>query len=80
MDADPNFDALMEGMIPGIRNAIQGTRGGALAESPSALGWTWHHHADVGRMQLVPMGQHSARGLFQAIFHPSRGGGFKIWG
>ncbi|MBB2923822.1 DUF6531 domain-containing protein [Cellulomonas cellasea] len=80
MNGDADFDAMMERIIPGIRNQIQGPRGGVSSESPSALGWTWHHHADPGRMQLVPMGQHSAGGRFRDLFHPGRRGGFKIWG
>jgi RHS repeat-associated protein len=80
MDSDADFDNLMESIIPGLRNRIQGAGGRAADESPSDLGWTWHHHVDPGRMQLVPMGQHSAGGAFRALFHPGGRGGFSIWG
>jgi pretoxin HINT domain-containing protein/HNH/ENDO VII superfamily nuclease len=80
MDADQDFDDLMESIIPGIRARIQGAGGRAVDESPSDLGWTWHHHTDPGRMQLVPMGQHSAGGPFRPLFHPGGRGGFSIWG
>jgi len=33
-------------------------------------GYTWHHHQDVGRMQLVPEWHHSKTGHF---------GGFEMW-
>ncbi|MGW6934688.1 RHS repeat-associated core domain-containing protein [Lentzea sp. NPDC054927] len=80
MDGDADFSQMMEDMIPGIRGAIVGPRGGIKRRSPTSLGWTWHHHADVGKMQLVPVAQHEAGGLFHGLFHPGGKGGFKIWG
>lgn len=80
MDADPAFGQLMESMIPGLRKAIVGPRGGISRRSPTSLGWTWHHHVDPGRMQLVPTVQHEAGGALQRLFHPGGVGGFSIWG
>lgn len=37
----------------------------------SPAGWTWHHHADTGRLQLIDRAVHAA--------FPHRGG-FSIWG
>lgn len=35
-------------------------------------GYTWHHHQDIGRMQLVPRPIHTAAGTPHI-------GGFKMW-
>ncbi|MFS8101768.1 DUF6531 domain-containing protein [Lentzea alba] len=80
MDNDPAFGKMMENLIPGLRNNLVGPRGGISDKSPASLGWTWHHHADAGRMQLVPKVQHKAKGALQGLFHPGGVGGFKIWG
>jgi hypothetical protein len=80
MNGDSEFNDMMESIIPGIRNRITGPGGRAVDESPSDLGWTWHHHVDPGRMQLVPVGQHTAGGPFAGLFHPGGRGGFAIWG
>ncbi|WP_162907091.1 ricin-type beta-trefoil lectin domain protein [Allorhizocola rhizosphaerae] len=80
MDADPAFGQLMDDMVPGIRDAIVGPRGGISRQSPTTLGWTWHHATDVGKMQLVPTVQHKARGVLQSLFHPGGVGGYSIWG
>ncbi|SES34564.1 HNH endonuclease, partial [Corynebacterium cystitidis] len=44
---------------------------GITAEQRSAKGWTWHHHEDLGRMQLVPSSVHGD------VRHT---GGWAIWG
>ncbi|MEO3781403.1 polymorphic toxin-type HINT domain-containing protein [Micromonospora sp. B11E3] len=77
MDADPEFDRMMESIIPGLRSQLAGPR--AVSRRPPA-GWTWHHHVDVGRMQLVPLGQHTGANPFQDLFHPGGVGGYEIWG
>jgi hypothetical protein len=45
---------------------LRAIRGGR-AQIP---GYTWHHHQDIGRMQLVPSGPHSKVGHI---------GGFEMW-
>jgi filamentous hemagglutinin len=39
--------------------------------SDKIKGYTWHHHRDVGRMQLVPKQIHKDTGHV---------GGFEMWG
>lgn len=79
MNSDPQFEAAMNDLIPGIRDSLVGPRGGISRTSPSSL-WTWHHAPEEGVMQLVPRIQHQAPGLLQQLFHPGGVGGFSIWG
>lgn len=44
------------------------------------IGWTWHHAAEEGVMQLVPRMQHSPGSEFWNLLHPGSKGGFSIWG
>ena len=50
------------------RSSIEGLRTSARAPD----GYAWHHHQDVGRMQLVPDGDH--------LLANSHTGGMAIWG
>jgi RHS repeat-associated protein len=74
--SDPNFAEGMESLIPGIREQIQ-IGGPRYARPPE--GWSWHHHVDVGKMQLVPTIQHRSS-LLSSLFHPGGEGGWAIWG
>jgi RHS repeat-associated protein len=81
MSGDPRFAADMEDMIPGITDFLTpGPRGGVPDTTPAALGWTWHHAVEPGKLQLVPVSQHRYGGPLQALLHPGGIGGFKIWG
>ncbi|MHA3023874.1 putative T7SS-secreted protein [Mycobacterium sp. BMJ-28] len=84
IDADPRFAEAMENLIPGIRDSIQGPTGAARPRSPAELGWTWHHHVDPGRMQLVPEIHHpvgaGGKPNTWRLMHPGGRGGMAIWG
>ena len=77
MDADPNFAAAMESLIPDLRVQLVGPRGGISRQPPQ--GWTWHHATEPGVMQLVPEVQHTAPAL-RHLFHPGGRGGYSLWG
>jgi hypothetical protein len=60
---------------PGLSRELGLTREdiSALRESSQPPnGYTWHHHQDVGRMQLIPVGEHQL-----SVPHT---GGMAIWG
>jgi hypothetical protein len=78
MKKDPGFAKMMKELIPDIESQLIGPRGGISRKPPKD--WTWHHHADTGKMQLVPYVQHTAPGKLQDLFHPGGEGGFSIWG
>jgi hypothetical protein len=72
-------DPVLAGMFQRLGIKIPtNTIGVALGRSPP--GWTWHHVPDrPGVMQLVPTSHHQGS-AWQALLHPNREGGFKIWG
>ncbi|WP_205873680.1 HNH endonuclease [Mycobacterium camsae] len=84
MDADPLFAQAVSDLIPGLRDAIETPGGAARPRSPSQLGWTWHHHIDPGRMQLVPDIHHpvgkGSRPNTWRLMHPGGIGGMALWG
>ena len=67
MNTDPSFAKAMEILIPGIRGEILGAKGGISHQSPTRLGWTWHHATDPGKMQLVPTVQHARGSILELI-------------
>jgi len=75
MEADPMFARRMEGLGISISRNSQGK-----APGTSPNGWTWHHAAEPGRMQLVPRDQHKFGSAFQDVLHPQGSGGFAKWG
>ena len=77
MDANPDLAARIEAMIPNIRQQLVHPR--SFSRQPPT-GWTWHHHADTGVMELVPRVQHEAAGSIQDLLHPGGEGGMSIWG
>jgi hypothetical protein len=78
LDADPQFAAGMEALIPGLRQQLIGPRGTISRSAPEH--WTWHYAREPGVMQLVPRIQHQAPGRLQGLFHPGGNGGYSIWG
>jgi hypothetical protein len=78
LDQDPAFAARMEDMIPVLRSQLRGA-GGAVSRRPPE-GWTWHHAAEEGVMELVPRIQHRAPGHLRELLHPGGRGGFSTWG
>ncbi len=78
LDEDPVWAGRMETMIPGLRDQLANA-GGTVARKPPT-GWTWHHAADEGAMELVPSIQHTAPGRLQQLLHPSGRGGYSRWG
>ncbi len=78
MDADPQFAKGMDTLIPGLRRFLAGPKGGIPRRSPP--GWTWHHAAEPGLLQLVPYVQHKPGSILQRILHPGGKGGYYIWG
>lgn len=78
MDEDAAFAGRMEEMIPGLRSQLRSSGGGISRRPPE--GWSWHHAADEGVMQLVPRVQHRAPGRLQELLHPGGRGGFSTWG
>ena len=77
MDGDAEFEKSMDALIPGIRGALVGPRGGISRKSPST-DWTWHHAIEEGVMQLIPRVQHEE---LSTLMHLAGGiGGFALWG
>ncbi|MDA8016720.1 MAG: Ig-like domain-containing protein [Thermoanaerobaculia bacterium] len=77
MDARSELDAMMEALIPNLREQLVRPR--SISREPP-YGWTWHHHLDVGFMELVPRVQHTQGGPVQGLLHPNGRGGFSAWG
>jgi hypothetical protein len=62
-------DAIRMGQIPRSRFTTEQLE--AIEEGAEKIpGFTWHHHQDIGRMQLIPTDVHSKTGHI---------GGFRMW-
>jgi RHS repeat-associated protein len=74
--ADADFAARMEQLSPGIADRVSSVGG---RQNPA--GFTWHHDASPGVMQLVPTTQHTPGSIFWRTLHPDPGaaGGYSIW-
>lgn len=79
--ANPDFAQELEKLYPGIIEGVQpGIRGAYPRKAPTP-DVTWHHEAyRKGIMQLVPINQHTAKGIIQSILHPNGKGGMQNWG
>jgi len=75
MKNNPNLERVMEKISPGIRNWLEGPRGGVPWSSPPNL--TWHHDVTPGVMQLAPRWAHLS---YDGAYHPLGYGGYDIWG
>ena len=82
MMAAPEFAGMLEGLYPGLTQAIApGARGAYPQTAPSAVGLTWHHEANrPGVLQLIPEAHHTAPGPVQQTLHPNGRGGMENWG
>ncbi|MBZ0138137.1 MAG: HNH endonuclease, partial [Planctomycetes bacterium] len=79
MQNSPEFSRAMNKVIPGLDGFLADPL--MASRSPTALGWTWHHHPTrKGVMQLVPHKQHVWGSLWQSLFHPGGRGGHANWG
>jgi RHS repeat-associated protein len=74
MQADSEFAAQMEELIPGVGDSVSSVGGRATPE-----GWIWHHAEDTGIMQLVPEAQHTPGSIFWDTLHPGGKGGYSTW-
>jgi hypothetical protein len=82
MQADPQFAAMLEGLYPGLTQAVSpGARGAFRGVSPTSASLVWHHHPTrPGVLQLVPDAHHGAPGPVQQTLHPNGQGGMENWG
>jgi RHS repeat-associated protein len=74
IDSDPEFAQMMEDLIPGSRQSVSSVGGRA-----TPTDWVWHHAVESGRMQLVPISQHTPGSIFWEAFHPGGRGGYSLW-
>ena len=74
MQSDPQFAAQVEDLIPGAGGSVS-----SVGARRTPLGWTWHHAAEPGLMQLVPEAQHTNGSIFWGAMHPNVRGGYAIW-
>lgn len=74
--ADADFAAAMNKLSAGATDRVSSVGG---RQTP--LGYTWHHDATPGVLQLVPSAQHSPGSVFWRTLHPDPGaaGGYSIW-
>ena len=75
LSSDAAFASRMEGLIPGVRDAVSKVGG---RQTPG--GWIWHHEQATGVMRLVPEVQHTPGSMFWGTLHPGGRGGYSIWG
>jgi len=75
MEGDAQFAQSIRGMGIDIERTATG-----LVPRSSPNGWTWHHNAQSGVMQLVPRAQHTPGSIFWDTLHPGGQGGYSIWG
>lgn len=75
MTSDATFANAMSEL--GIKAPV--SRTGAVT-SKTILNWRWHHDVNTGKMQLVPLYQHTSGSIFWQTLHPNNKGGISIWG
>ncbi len=75
MEKNPQFSQMIQQLGINLERTATG-----LAPRTSPSGWTWHHAAEPGVMQLVPRTQHTPGSIFWDSLHPGGQGGYSIWG
>ena len=75
MKSNPEFAERMSQLRVDVPRTAPGEVKGA---SPD--GWSWHHAAEPGVMQLVPRERHRAGNPFREAMYSDRRGGFAVRG
>lgn len=79
-ESDHDFAVKMEAQYPGIVEGVKPGSRGAFPRTSPTQDVTWHHSADKGKLELLPIDHHTASGAVQNTLHPDGKGGFSNWG